>query len=126
MGRSRLTRTSKRIVTRPRLPPRLDYQDHTESLDFYVTLRVMPTDHILALLIAERDKIDRAIQALGAPVKRRGRPPGSGVKYAETVAEPVAKKAAKKRTFSPAQREAARKRMKAFWAKKKKAAKKTA
>jgi hypothetical protein len=83
----------------------------------------MPTDEILALLIAERDKINRAIEALGAGTKRRGRPPGSGVKHVEAVAGPVAITARKKRTFSPAQREAARKRMKAMWAKKRKAAK---
>jgi hypothetical protein len=84
----------------------------------------MPTDHILVLLIAERDKINRAIEALGAGVKRRGRPPGSGVKRNEAVAEPVGKTARKKRTFSAEQREAARKRAKAMWAKRKKAAKK--
>ncbi len=33
----------------------------------------MPTDHILALLIAERDKLDRAIEALSSLTKRRGR-----------------------------------------------------
>jgi hypothetical protein len=86
----------------------------------------MPTDHILALLIAERDKINRAIEALGAGTKRRGRPPGSGVKHAVPAPTPIAKTARKKRTFSAAQREAARKRMKAMWAKRKKAAKKTA
>ena len=37
----------------------------------------MSTDHILALLIAERDKLNRAIEALSGPAKRRGRPPGS-------------------------------------------------
>jgi hypothetical protein len=87
---------------------------------------MMPTDEILALLIAERDKINRAIEALGAGAKRRGRPPGSGMKNVEAVAGSVATTGRKKRTFSPAQREAARKRMKAMWAKKKKAAKKTA
>jgi hypothetical protein len=86
----------------------------------------MPTDHILSLLIVERDKINRAIEALGAGTKRRGRPPGSGVKHAEPAPTPIVKTARKKRTFSPAQREAARKRMKAMWAKRKKAAKKTA
>jgi hypothetical protein len=35
----------------------------------------MPIDHILALLIAERDKLNRAIEALQEPMKRRGRPP---------------------------------------------------
>jgi hypothetical protein len=79
----------------------------------------MPTDEILALLIAERDKIDRAIEALGAGTKRRGRPPGTKASLSPATAP-------KRRTFSPAQREAARKRMKAMWAKKKKAAKKTA
>jgi hypothetical protein len=42
----------------------------------------MPTGQIVALLIAERDKINRAIEALGVGVKRRGRPPGSGKKQA--------------------------------------------
>ena len=32
---------------------------------------LMATDHILALLIAERDKLNRAIDALQGPVKRR-------------------------------------------------------
>jgi len=36
----------------------------------------MPTEHILALLVAERDKLNRAIEALGGTIpKRRGRPP---------------------------------------------------
>ena len=35
----------------------------------------MNTEHIVALLISERDKLNRAIEALGTPVKRRGRPP---------------------------------------------------
>jgi hypothetical protein len=35
----------------------------------------MPTDHILSLLIAERDKLNAAITLLqGTPAKRRGRP----------------------------------------------------
>jgi len=36
----------------------------------------MITDHILALLLSERDKLTRAIEALQGP-KRKGRPPGS-------------------------------------------------
>jgi hypothetical protein len=36
----------------------------------------MPNEQILALLLAERDKLNRAIEALGGP-KRRGRPPGA-------------------------------------------------
>jgi hypothetical protein len=35
----------------------------------------MPTEQILTLLIAERDKLNRAIEALQGPTKRRGRPP---------------------------------------------------
>ena len=83
----------------------------------------MPTDHIVELLIAERDKLNRAIEALGGGGKRRGRPPGSGPKHvaAATEAAPTVRK---RRNFSPAAREAARKRMKAFWAKRKKLAKK--
>jgi hypothetical protein len=30
------------------------------------------TDHIVAVLIAERDRLKRAIEALQGPVKRRG------------------------------------------------------
>jgi hypothetical protein len=86
----------------------------------------MPTDEILALLIADRDKINRAIEALGAGTKRRGRAAGIGREACGGGCGTVAMTARKKRTFSPAQREAARKRMKAMWAKKKKTAKKTA
>jgi len=35
----------------------------------------VPNEQILALLLAERDRLNRAIEALGGP-KRRGRPPG--------------------------------------------------
>jgi hypothetical protein len=34
----------------------------------------MPTEHILTLLIAERDRLNRAIGALQDPTTRRGRP----------------------------------------------------
>ena len=92
----------------------------------------MPTDHIVSLLIAERDRLNAAIEVLGGtPAKRRGRPPKSasmpdrvisnGVKTAPVAVEAPARK---KRNFSPAQRKAAAERMRAMWAKKKKAAKK--
>ena len=72
---------------------------------------------ILALLIEERDKLDRAIAFLQGP-KRRGRPPRS-----------TPKKAAKKKRDRPpmtaAQREAVSKRMKKIWAKRRKAKKKS-
>ena len=85
----------------------------------------MPIDHIVALLIAERDKLNRAIQALGGIVaKRRGRPPKNpGVAAipiaASNLAPPVVK-ARRKRKFSAAQRKEQAARMKAYWAKRKK------
>jgi hypothetical protein len=80
----------------------------------------MPVTDILALLIAERDRLNAAIAALqgGAAPKRRGRPAKNAV-AAEAPAEE--QPARKKRTFSDAQRKAISKRMKARWAAKKKA-----
>jgi hypothetical protein len=75
----------------------------------------MPTEHILTLLIQERDKINRAIEVLQGS-KRRGRPPKS---LLPAVEEP----AKNGRTFSPAQRKKQAARMKAYWAAKKRAAK---
>lgn len=73
-------------------------------------------DHIVLLLIQERDKLNRAIQALQGSVKRRGRPPGSGRRAAPSnfndvpdVAEyvtPTVAKAPAKRGMSPAGRKA--------------------
>jgi hypothetical protein len=74
----------------------------------------MPTEHILALLIGERDKLNRAIEAL-SPTKRVGRPPKQSV----AAAAPRPKN--KRRKFSAAQREAAAERMRQRWAVKKKA-----
>ncbi len=78
----------------------------------------MQTDHIVALLIAERDRLNRAIEALQGPTKHRGRPPKNALLAS---AEVVPLKVAKKRTFTVAQRKAQAKRMKAYWAAKKKA-----
>ena len=90
----------------------------------------MATEHIVALLIAERDKLTKAIEALSGPAKRRGRPPKNPVAIAaaddptmpEWVKPASAKKPAKKkaRTWSAAQKKAAAERMKARWAAKKK------
>jgi hypothetical protein len=80
----------------------------------------MPTEHILALLIAERDKLNRAIEALGAPIKRRGRPPKNPLAtaaVASAVAPAVPERKRKGRTA--AQRKAQAARMKAYWAKRK-------
>lgn len=79
----------------------------------------MPADHIIALLIEERDRLNAAIAALQGGAKRRGRPPKNVA--AVTAPEPE-KPARKKRTFTAAQRKAQAKRMKAFWAAKRKSA----
>jgi hypothetical protein len=79
----------------------------------------MPTEHIVALLIQEREKLERAIEALQG-TKRRGRPPKNSVLTVAPTAENGHKKM---RTFSPAQRKKQAARMKAYWAAKKKAEK---
>lgn len=79
----------------------------------------MATANILALLIAERDKLNNAIEALSGP-KRRGRPPGtqnSASISAEAASPAVSRKG---RTFTAAQRKAFGERMKAYWAKRRK------
>jgi hypothetical protein len=76
----------------------------------------MATEHILELLIQERDKLNTAIEALQGPAKRRGRPP-------KNVSDPVEEAPRKKRTFSAAQRKKQAERMKAYWAAKRKSAK---
>ena len=77
----------------------------------------MSTDHIVALLIAERDRLNRAIEALQGPVKRRGRPPKNAL--ASVVAEAAPTPARKKRAFSAAQRKAQGEKMKAYWKRRK-------
>jgi hypothetical protein len=77
----------------------------------------MPTEQILALLVAERDKLNRAIEALQGPTKRLGRPPNNAVAVAAAVAKPAKRK---RRKFSAAQREAAAERMRQRWAAKRK------
>ena len=71
------------------------------------------TEHIVALLIQERDRLNRAIEALQGPVKRRGRPPKHSPDPVGTSAAP-----APKRSFSAATRKkmaaAQRKRWKAL------------
>jgi hypothetical protein len=80
----------------------------------------MDTTQIVALLIAERDRLNTAIQALQGPTKRRGRPPKNPLTVAVPAAavEPAKKKRSK---FSAAQRKAAAERMRQRWAAKKKA-----
>ncbi len=80
----------------------------------------MPTDHILQLLIAERDRLNAAIEVLngGSTTKRRGRPPKNAlVPNGATAPEPAKKHT---RTFTAAQRKKQAASMKAYWAKKRK------
>jgi hypothetical protein len=82
----------------------------------------MPTEQILALLIAERDKLNRAIEALQGLTQRRGRPPKNPLTVAGPAApEPTQPAKKRRRKFTPAQRKQQAERMKAFWAAKKKA-----
>ena len=81
----------------------------------------MPTEHITAMLIAERDKLNRAIEVLQGSAKRRGRPPKNSLAAAATPVVATAPK--KKRKRSAAQRKAQADRMKAYWAAKRKKAK---
>ena len=85
------------------------------------TIPSMATEQILALLIAERDKLNAAIEALSGPTKRRGRPPMKSLVSAEPMTT-LPTKNRKKRIFSDAQRKAAGDRMRQMWAAKKKAA----
>ena len=78
----------------------------------------MLTDQIVALLIAERDKLNSAIAALQGAVKRRGRPP----KNAAAITASVLPAAKKRRGMSAAMRKAQGERMKAYWARRKKEA----
>ena len=81
----------------------------------------MPNEHIIALLITERAKLNRAIEALQGSAKRRGRPPKHPTAAAATPIIPIAPK--KTRKPSAAQRKAQAERMKAYWAAKRKSSK---
>jgi hypothetical protein len=85
----------------------------------------MPTEHIIALLIEERDKLDLAIDALSGSEQRRGRPSSDDHAVAAGTAvavvaplPPVSSK--RKRTFTAAQRKAQAEKMKLYWAAKRK------
>ena len=72
---------------------------------------------VLKILIAERDRLDRVISILQVDAPRRGRPPGSTAKKA-------AEKPKRRRTRSPESLKRQSENMKAYWAKRKRAAKK--
>jgi hypothetical protein len=87
----------------------------------------MPTEQIVAFLIAERDKLSRAIEVLQGPTKRRGRPPKYSWTFttplgSQVVSEPKSAPKPRSRKFTAAQRKQQRERMKAFFAAKKKKA----
>jgi hypothetical protein len=75
----------------------------------------MPTDHIISLLIAERDKLNAAIEALQGSTKHLGRPPKSA---APDAIAPVAEDAApkKRKAFSAATKRKMAAAQKARWA----------
>jgi hypothetical protein len=78
----------------------------------------MPVDDILQLLIAERDKLNRAIDALTG-IRRRGRPPGRrgpGRPPKASAAVTGILPAPRRGGMSEAARERQSKRMKAHWA----------
>ncbi|MGD1096019.1 MAG: hypothetical protein ABSB35_29005 [Bryobacteraceae bacterium] len=84
----------------------------------------MATATVLALLIEERAKLDRAIEALGGSgVKRRGRPPKNP--YDDPTmpdwVKPKSELGKFRRKRTAAQRKKQALAMKAYWAKRKKA-----
>ena len=80
----------------------------------------MPTEQIVALLIVERDRLTRAIEALEGPAKRRGRPPRTPL--TDGVAAQAAAHAVRRRKpRTAAHRKAHSESMRAYWAKRGKA-----
>lgn len=71
---------------------------------------------VLAVLKAERDRLDRAIAVMEAEPKRRGRKPGSA---AAAPADDAPKRRGRKK-MSPAARKAVSERMKKYWAERRK------
>ena len=80
----------------------------------------MPTDDILTLLITERDRLDAAIEALQGPTKRRDRPPENPAPLSPVL---TAGANGHRRGMTAAARKAQSKRMKAYWAKRRRASK---
>jgi hypothetical protein len=88
--------------------------------------QAMNTEHIVSMLVAERDRLNRAIEALQGPAKRRGRPPLALAAAAVAPAVPAPAKAKPtrgRRKLTPAEKKAASERMKAYWAARRKAQK---
>ena len=81
----------------------------------------MAINEIVAMLVAERDRLNRAIEALQGPAKRRGRPPASSAATVAAPAAAVKPARRKRRKLTAAEKKAASERMKAFWAARRKA-----
>ena len=79
----------------------------------------MPTEHILALLIAERNKLNVAIEALGGGIKRRSRPRKNPSGEVSATVIPASVPAKKHHMRTPAARKAQAQRMRAYWKRKK-------
>ena len=96
----------------------------------HVTILSMLTEQIVALLIAERERLNGAIEALQGPTQRREKLARNPRAVAAQAAGPEPPNAIpapakrKRRKFTPAQRRAFGERMKAYWAAKRKVASK--
>jgi hypothetical protein len=108
-----------RIAERLGTNYRYTLEQRAHAIDNHVLYTGLSEDGILALLIAERNKLNEAIEALSGPTKRIGRPPKNPLTAVTPAAAPTPKK--KRRNLSAAQREAAAERMRQRWAAKKKA-----
>jgi hypothetical protein len=80
----------------------------------------MSIEQILSLLVAERDRLSRAIEALQGGAKRRGRPPKSSAPAASHAPAAAAPKRRKRKPLTASQKKAQSERMKAFWANRRK------
>jgi hypothetical protein len=86
----------------------------------------MPTEQIVSLLIAERDRLTRAIEALQGPTKRRGRPPKNPFAFVAGTAPAASAPAARegrRRPRTAAQKKAQSERMRKYWAERRKQSK---
>lgn len=82
--------------------------------------RSMQTEQIVSLLVAERDRLNRAIEVLQGPTKRRGRPPKDLAAVVAQTTEPAPSTNGRRSGMTAAARKAQSQRMKAYWAKRKK------
>ena len=73
----------------------------------------MASEHILSLLVQERDRLNRAIEALQGPTKRIGRPPKNPLAVAVLGIPPAPKK---RKPFSAAVRKKMALAQKKRWA----------